>query len=205
MPTPVMTLGETVWDLPPLILHPFNERVQPSVLLENSKAALMLAGLIPADGSDQDELKRRLLTGRYSEIRMLFFLGKDVHRWIGQCLECAARIHEFDGLEVREQSFAGLLAVDAPQNVREKLLSWGVGDYASIFSRALGINAIFTQPPPGELLAEEMLRHYHRYADAMYRCYMDSQTHVTIGPKNFRFDLYASGEYSRMLESQWGE
>ncbi len=27
MPTSLKTLGETVWDLPPLILHPFNERV----------------------------------------------------------------------------------------------------------------------------------------------------------------------------------
>jgi len=73
--------------LPPLILHPFNERVPPSALLENSKAALMLSGLIPNDGSDQEDLKRRLLAGRYSEIRMLYFLGKDVFRWIEQCVE----------------------------------------------------------------------------------------------------------------------
>lgn len=72
------TLGETVWELPPLILHPFNERTPPSALLENSKAALMLSGLIPNDGSEADELKRRLLAGRYGELRMLFFLGKDV-------------------------------------------------------------------------------------------------------------------------------
>src|SRR5262245_48233388 len=52
MPTPMTTFGETVWMLPPLILHPFNERVPPSALLENSKAALMLSGLIPSDGSD---------------------------------------------------------------------------------------------------------------------------------------------------------
>ena len=77
--SPAITkLGETVWELPPLILHPFNERVPPSALLENSKAALMLSGLIPSEGQDQDELKRRLITGRYSEMRMLYFLGKDV-------------------------------------------------------------------------------------------------------------------------------
>jgi hypothetical protein len=88
------TLGETVWDLPPLILHPFNERVPPTALLENSKAALMLSGMIPSDGSDPDDLKRRLLSGRYSEMRMLFFLGKDVMRWIDQSLEWAGRIPE---------------------------------------------------------------------------------------------------------------
>ena len=59
MSTPTMTLGSTELVMPPLILHPFNERVPPSALLENSKAALMLSGLIPNDGSDQDELKRR--------------------------------------------------------------------------------------------------------------------------------------------------
>jgi hypothetical protein len=34
---------------------------------------------------------------------------------------------------------------------------------------------------------------------------MESQTHRVIGPANFRFELYASGEYSRMLENQWSE
>ena len=78
MSTSTSTFGAAVWVLPPLILHPFNERVPPSALLENSKAALMLSGLIPSDGTDPDDLKRRLLAGRYSEIRMLFYLGKDV-------------------------------------------------------------------------------------------------------------------------------
>jgi hypothetical protein len=34
---------------------------------------------------------------------------------------------------------------------------------------------------------------------------MDMQPHRSITAVNFRFDLYASGEYSRMLESEWGE
>ena len=75
MPTLPEEIGR---DLPPLILHPFNEHTPPSVLLDNSKAALMLSGLIPNDGTDPDELSRRILAGRYGEIRMLFFLGKDV-------------------------------------------------------------------------------------------------------------------------------
>src|SRR5579864_4590150 len=98
--TPSITsFGESVWSLPPLILHPFNERVPPSALLENSKAALMLSGLIPGDGSDEEELKRRLLAGKYGEVRMLFYLGKDVFRWIDQCVDSTSRAPEFQTLD----------------------------------------------------------------------------------------------------------
>jgi hypothetical protein len=203
MSTPITTLGETEWVLPPLILHPFNERVPPSTLLENSKAALMLSGLIPSDGSGEDELKRRILAGRYGEIRMLFFLGKDVFRWIDQCIEWTERIPELREVEIHGPSFAGLLTSNPPPAVKEKLTRWGVLDYVSIFSRAIGLNALFAQPPAFESMAEEFLRNYHRYADFLYRCYMESQPQRQIAPKNFRFELYASGEYSRMLESEW--
>ena len=202
-PLPITALGERVWELPPLILHPFNERVPPSALLENSKAALMLSGLIPSDGSDQEDLKRRLLAGRYAEIRMLYYLGKDILRWIEQCVEWGQRVPELSGAEVRPQSFAGLLTADPPQAVKEKLVRWGVVDHLSIFTRALGLNAMFIQPPAFDILAEEFLRNYHRYADFLYRCYMDSQPHRTLASANFRFALYASGEYSRLLESEW--
>jgi hypothetical protein len=192
-----------VWELPPLILHPFNERVPPSQLLENSKAALMLSGLMPNDGSDEEELRRRLLVGRYSEVRMLFFLGKDVMRWIEQCLESTEHIPELLDSELRAQSFAGLLTSAPPENVRQKLVRWGVSDYVSIFARAMGLNAMFSSPPTLENSAEEFLRNYHRYADALFRCYMESQPHREIGAQNFAFELYASGEYSRMLETKW--
>ncbi|HUP04177.1 MAG TPA: hypothetical protein VMU19_09315 [Bryobacteraceae bacterium] len=204
MTTTAKALGAAVWDLPPLILHPFNERIPPAALLENSKAALMMAGMIPDDGSDWDDLTRRLLKGRHAEVRMLYFLGKDVHRWLGQCRECASRIPELEGAEIREQSFSGLLTGCPPASVREKLIRWGVADYSTVFSRAVGLNAVFSQPPSLESLAEEFLRNYHRYADAMYRCFMESQPHRVIQAANFRFELYASGEYSRMLESAWG-
>lgn len=203
MSLPITTLGERVWELPPLILHPFNERVPPSVLLENSKAALMLSGLIPSDGSDQEDLQRRLLAGRYSEIRMLYYLGKDVFRWIEQCVEWSQRVPELSGAEIRPQSFAALLTADPPEAVKEKLVRWGVADYVSIFTRAIGLNAMFIQPPAFDTLAEEFLRNYHRYADFLYQCYMDSQPYRTVASANFRFDLYASGEYSHMLESEW--
>jgi hypothetical protein len=192
-----------VWDLPPLILHPFNERVPPATLLENSKAALMLAGLIPDDGSDHAELKRRLLSGRYAEIRMLYFVGKDVFRWIEQCEEQASRVLELREARVCAQSFACLLACSPPQNVKAKLIRWGVGDYPAIFARAIGLNAVFASPPAPDCLTEEFLRNYHFYADGLYRAYMESELHCKIAPANFRFEIYASGEYCRMLASQW--
>jgi hypothetical protein len=205
MPMPRSTLDETMWDLPPLILHPFNEHTPPSTLLDNSRAALMLSGLIPSDGTDPDELTRRLLAGRYGEIRMLFFLGKDVFRWLDQCLDWAARVPELREGELRRQSFAALLTATTPPDVKEKLKRWGVVDYVSIFCRAIGLNAVFASPPQFNDLAEEFLRNYHRYADALFRCYMELEPCRLPDAGRFRFALYASGEYSRMLESQWEE
>jgi len=203
MPPPITTFGQTVWSLPPLILHPFNEHVPPAALLENSRAALILSGLIPDEGADHEELRRRLLAGRYAEVRMLFFLGKDVLRWIDQCLESIQREPELHNSDIHAQSFAGLLTGSPPDDVKEKLVRWGVADYVSIFSRAIGLNALFIQPPAFDTLAEEFLRSYHRYADSVFRCYMESEPHRVIAARNFQFQLYASGEYSRLLEAQW--
>jgi len=197
--------GNSVWTLPPLILHPFNENVPPAAMLENSRAALMLSGLISNEEDDPEILTRRLLAGRYSEVRMLFFLGKDLMRWMGQCAESVERIAELEGAQIREQSFADLLIGAPPADVKEKLARWGVGDYASIFSRALGLNTLFVRPPESDLLASEFLRSYHRYADFLFRCFMESAPYRKITEANFQFVLYASGEYSRMLESEWGE
>jgi len=97
-----------------------------------------------------------------------------------------------------------LLTKDPPEEVKEKLVRWGVADYVSIFSRAIGMNAVFIQPPPYEALNEEFLRNYHRYPDFLYRCYMESESYQCLPSANFQFALYASGEYSRMLETEWG-
>jgi len=171
--------------------------------LDNSKAALLLAGLIPSDGSDPEDLQRRLLAGRYSEVRMLFFLGKDVFRWIDQCLDWAGRIAGLKSLELRAQSFAALLTGGTPEEVKEKLADWGVADYVAIFARAMGLNTLFTAPPAADLLAGDFLRNYHSYADSLYRCFLALQPYPTLSPRNFQFRLYASGEYSRMLEAEW--
>jgi hypothetical protein len=179
--------------------------VPPSALLENSKAALMLSGLIPNDGSDDAELRRRLLTGRCGEARMLFYLGKDVARWMEQCTEWAAAREDLHPVELPEQSFARLLTCHPPAGVREKLARWGVSDYLSIFSRALGLHAIFRTPPSIAELTDEFFRNYYRYADSMFQVWLESQPGHPITAVNFQFELYASGEYSKLLESQWAD
>jgi hypothetical protein len=204
MTSPVVALSGT-WELPPLILYPFNERIPPSALLESSKAALMLSGMVPSDGSDPEDLRRRLLAGRYAEVRMLYYLGKDVLRWIEQCQDLADRTPELRTNNLEPQSFAGLLTGAPPENVKEKLISWGVADYGTLFARAIGLNSIFTEPPKIDLLTAHFLGSYHHYGDALFRCFMELQPFPKISAANFRFDLYASGEYSRLLEQQWGD
>ena len=198
-----LSLSETVWELPPLILHPFNERASPDSLLENSRAALMLSGLIPNDGTHPDELRRRVLMGRFFEIRMLYFLGKDVFRWIDQCVEWAGRDPALTSKPLTRQSFAGLLTSNPPASVKSKLTSWGVADPAAIFSRAIALNGIFAAPPEPGSLTDEFLRNYHRYSNSLFGSYMGSAPYCEIGPADFRFSIYASGEYTKMLETQW--
>src|SRR5438270_11120150 len=78
--------GTRKWELPPLILHPFSDQSGPGKLVQSSRASLMLNGLLPHDESSEDALTRKLIEGRVCEIRMLFFVGKDLLRWFAQCL-----------------------------------------------------------------------------------------------------------------------
>ena len=193
-----------ILELPPLILHPFNERVSPQSLLDNSKAALVLSGLLPGDGTDEETLKLKVLTGRYTEIRMLFFLGKDLFRWIDQCAETCNRRPVAGKLSLQPQSLARLLVSETPAPVREKLVQWGVVDYAAIFRRAIALQCLFAEPPAAQQLGVEFLSNYHRYTDAAYRTYLESAVDGDGGEtRRCRFQIYASGEYSRLLESQW--
>ena len=196
------TFGDMVWELPPLILHPFADRASSERLAENSRNALL--AMAPAIGAHAEDLARKRLEGRFAEIRMLFYLGKDVMRWIGQCLELVERAPELTASGVREQSFANLLTRHMPEGVGLKLQGWGVQDASVIFSRAVGLNQIFAEPPVFEALAEEFVRNYHHYADATYNCWQQMAGSRQITCANFRFDLYASGEYTKMLENEWG-
>jgi len=56
-----------------------------------------------------------------------------------------------------------------------------------------------------ELLTENFLLHYHSFADHIFVCAQNLAPFAEISAANFRFELYASGEYLKMLEKEWGE
>lgn len=204
MPTQVILAVDEVYPLPPLILHPFTETASTVRVLESAKASLSLLREGAAD-SDQAELERQLLDGRYAEVRMLFYVGKDIFRWMEQCLDACAREPGLSGHALRHQSFAQLLIKHTPDDVEEKLKSWGVVEYVRIFSRSIGIYSQFSEPPSRESLQNNYLRHYYRYADCAFVAWRDLCKSPKLPAENFPFILYASGEYTRMLEQQWEE
>jgi hypothetical protein len=191
------------WVLPPLILHPFADSTGPSRLVESSRASLMLQGLLPSGELTTNELEKRLLDGRYCELRMLYYVGRDLIRWIEQCLDYTAGDEELAGREFKFQSFAVLLIENTPPKVAAKLKSWGVADYKAIFMRALGLNSVFAEAPERFHLADEFIRHYYRYADHLYFCRQQATIFPAIEAGEFDFELFASGEYTRMLEQEW--
>jgi len=189
--------------LPPLILHPFSDAGGPQALVRSSRAGLILEGLAPQNDVATEELERTLLRGRLCEIRMLFYVGKDLHRWIEQCVEFCGRLPELAGANLGFDSFAQLLIEDPPASVREKLARWGVADYPAIFSRALAMWTLFAEAPVEDTLGADFVRNYFRFADQIYACRRTLESTAKISPVNFEFELYASGEYSRMLEREW--
>ena len=189
--------------LPPLILHPFSDSNGPGKLMESSRASMMLQGLLPSGDQDRSELDRTLLHGRYQEIRMLYYVGRDINRWIDQCMDFIARQPELQSAGIRPQSFAAQLVQNPPAAVEAKLKKWQVGDFRSIFSRALGLNAMLADVPPREMLTEDFIRNYYRFADQIFQCTQSQTTFANLNDFPLEFDIFASGEYSRMLERQW--
>ncbi len=187
--------------LPPLILHPFSGGYGTDALLEGSRASLELQGLVDSS-EERFTLTKRLLAGRYQEVRMLLFLGKDIFRWIDQCVEHMQSGGTMDS-PIPGQSFAALLVERPPEGVQQKLESWGVTDRRAIFSRAIGIHSLFQEPPPAESLSPIFLRNYHRYADHAYICYQHSHAFAALDGAAFPFEIYASEEYARMLSEKW--
>ncbi len=173
--------------------------------MESSRASLKLQGLLPSGESSREDLDKVLLDGRYSELRMLYYVGKDLARWIEQCLELVARNPERFPQSLGYQSFADLLVQDAPPAVQTKLKKWGVGDYQAIFSRALGLYCLFADAPPRLILSDDFVRNYYRFADHIFTTKQGECAFQTLNSKDFTFELYSSGEYTRMLERSWGE
>jgi hypothetical protein len=193
----------TQWLLPPLILHPFAPERGPDQLIEGSRAHLILQGLLPAGDADPDDLQRAVLSGRYQELRMLFFLGKDVQRWSEQCVDFVKRQPLLRDIGIREQSFASLLVESPPKGLSDKLAAWGVTDRRSIFSRAVGLNSIFSEPPAMDILSTLFLQTYHRFTDYFFICYQNLLPYTPLDPEKFIFEIYASEDYARKLAEGW--
>jgi hypothetical protein len=203
--TQSMSNASSARKLPPLILHPFAEAGAPDKLVESSRASLMLQGLLPTGERTQADLDLALLRGRYSEVVMLFYVGKDLLRWIEQCGEFVERQPELRESGIRYQSFASLLVNHTPAAVQEKLRKWQVADYRSIFMRGLGLNTLFAAAPQRESLSDEFVRNYYRYADQVFLSRQNQVAFTAIEDTGFEFEIFASGEYSRMLEREWSE
>ena len=180
-PTP---LPKPQRELPPLILHP-------------------IAGCGEAlqEGSASDTASRRLTVHRL-EVKMLCCLGKDLNRWLEQCLEFAAADPNL--CELREGHLMDLLVENPPESVIRKMQDWGVTDFRAIFARALGLTVVFSDPPPPEHLSATFVRDFAIYADALYRVRRQALPAAGAGAYSFRFEVYASGEYARLLERAWG-
>jgi len=186
-------------------LHPFADAGGPEKLVESSRASLVLQGLLPAGDRNTQDVERTLLEGRFCEIRMLFYVGKDLLRWIDQCLELVERTPELSGTGIKYQSFAAYLVGHTPEAVQAKLKKWGVSDYRAIFSRALGLSAVFGEVPQRETLTDEVIRHYCRYAEELFQIRQGEAVFSDISELGFELEIFASGEYSRMLEREWAE
>jgi hypothetical protein len=203
--SPSSSIANATRKLPPLILHPFADAGGPDKLVESSRASLMLQGLLPTGERTTDDLDKSLLDGRYCEIRMLYYVGKDLVRWIEQSIEHIERQPGFEDTGIKFQSFASYLVNNTPAAVQAKLRKWGVADFKSIFMRALGLNAILAGVPERGVLADDFVRNYYRYADSIFLCRQSQAQFTDIAHMNFDFEIFASGEYSRMLEREWSE
>src|SRR5271154_600458 len=151
-----VTVANSTRKLPPLILHPFADAGGPDKLVESSRASLMLQGLLPSGERTTEDLDKSLLEGRYCEIRMLFYVGKDLVRWIEQSLDHVERQPGMRDSGIKFQSFAAYLVNNTPATVQAKLRKWGVADFKSIFKRALGLSSVLADIPPRENLSDEL-------------------------------------------------
>jgi hypothetical protein len=198
------TCGVEAFRLPPLILHPFSSPEDSSVLMESSRASLALQGFLPSEDTSSQDLDERLVRGRYAELRMLFYIGKDLVRWMEQCTETALASGAFEDRRIRPETFGVLLVQQIPSHVRTKLETWGVLDFCSLFRRAIGLHAVFHELPASEGFSADFLRRYHRYVDHWYQQRLKDSGFDPPRTDEFTFDLYASGEYTLMLEQSWG-
>ncbi len=189
--------------MPPLILHPFAGVDTTAQLLAGSRAMLAIKGLLPGEGEDTTKLQEAVLCGRIQEMRMLYFLGKDLLRWADQCADFASREPDLQKLGIQVQSFAALLVESPPPRVAAKLTQWGVTDFKGVFSRAVGLSACFGQPPTEASVMSVFAENYHHFADYLFLCFQSLVPYLPLTGDSFVFELYASAEYSELLSKTW--
>jgi hypothetical protein len=182
------------WDLPPLILHPFDRGLDAAAALDSIKLALYLGGM-----GEPGLEKEPLLRARYAEFRMLSLVGKDIMRWIAQCVDFAGRDQTLANSGIRPQSFADFLVHRTPPAVAARFESWGVTDYRRIVSRAIGVNAVFPSPPDFDVISTEFLEEYYAYSDSLFACYQGLTPFARLDLASFSFALYTSDEYLSTL------
>ncbi len=199
-----MPVADDVLTLPPLILHPFADAAGPNKLVESSRVSLMMQGLLPPEFAPE-ELDKRLLDGRYCELRMLFYIGKDLNRWLEQCLELLDRRPDLKSAGIRSGSFIQFVVEAPPERVREKLKKWGVSDHRAIFTRAFALSGIFAEMPERTTLTDSFLRNYFVFADKLFKISQSISAFELLAPGRFHFEIFASGEYSRLLEREWNQ
>ncbi len=197
--------SDTVWVLPPLILHPFSNALDPVRMLAGTTTAAIAPREPPPDRNAAAHVRRKLLLAKYCEIRMLWCIGKDLLRWIDQCLDFVGRRRELRQAGITAQSLAALLIDNTPAPVAEKLRAWGVTDYRNIFARALGLDTVFSELPPFTCIAEEFLLDYYTYTFELYRVRQRAGNYPKLEPSRFAFEVYTSGEYIQIIERQMSQ
>ena len=193
-----------ILQLPPLILHPFSGGADTGELVEGSRAALALEGLTESS-DDELLLQRKMLAGRYQEVRMLLFLGKDLFRWMQQCAEHVGGDPENRNPDSRivEQSFAAMVVESPPESVKLKLESWGVTDRKGVFSRAIGIHSLFQAAATGQFAVADFPEKLPSLRRLRVHLLSALITFSGAGSSTFHFELYASEEYARLLCDNW--
>ena len=134
---------------------------------------------------------------------MLCLIGKDLNRWLEQCIEAVSG--DPNSARLSESRFIAALLFAPPTEVLDKLRGWGVINFQLIFSRAIGLNAVFPHPPSAGDVSEPFLRVFHKYADALCGVRLGSSDTEVAREDAFTFQIYASGEYSTYLERSWEE
>jgi hypothetical protein len=198
----IMPESESI-SLPPLILHPFATPADAPMLLDATRANLMRHSLIPRT-LDSDTIPDAVLRGRYCEMRWLYYIGRDIARWISQCLDFSVAHDELSGPRVNYQAFAAFLTENPPAPVKEKLLKWGVFDFRRVFARALGLNSVFSEFPSVGMITEEFVREYYSYSDTIFTCRQRLQSYLPLDPRKHHFEIYTSAEYMKILEQDFG-